>query len=310
MASETTEPGDPGLPITVDLPDGGALIARPVRHDDADALVALYAGLSDTDRRRRFFTQFRATRAWVLDWIDRCREHGAGIVAEVAGSGELVGEAAYVETPAGTGDFSLTVDAAWRGWLGPYLLDLLVAQAANGVSNLEADILTDNRAMQAIARRRGAVIGAESDQTVTHVVVGTHGRIASWPDRPDQDGRLRVLVEVPGGRWARSPDLAAAGYEVLGCPGPDRRVEPCPVLAGEPCPLAAAADAIVVAMPPGVVEALTSGHRRVHPDVPLVVVGDRSADVDPVCRLASGSSSGELLAALARVTGFPFDDEP
>ena len=318
----TSETVEPELPVTLSLPGGGSLIVRPVRADDADALIMLYAGLSDTDRRRRFFTQYRATQGWVVDWIRRCREQGASIVAEVAETGELVGEAAYVLQSNGNGDFSLTVDAAWRGWLGPYLLDVLVEQAAaNGVPNLEADILTENRSMQAIARRRGAAIGHESDHTVTHVVFGTRGRMARWAEGDD---RPRVLVEVPGGRWGRSPDLAAGGYEVLGCPGPGRRHEPCPAMGGEPCPLAATADAIVVAMPPGSADDLTMAHRRLHPDVPLLVVGGGAAPTGDattgdeatgdaatgdaatgdaaVCHLETGTTSSELLATLARLT--------
>lgn len=296
----------PGPAVTLPLPGGMTLTVRPVRTDDVDALVALYAGLSDTDRHRRFFTQFRTTRAWVVDWIRRCQERGASIVAEVTGTGELVGEAAYVRQANGNGDFSLTVDAAWRGWLGPYLLDVLVEQAAaDGVPNLEADILTENRPMQAIVRRRGAMVGPESDHTVVHVVFGTRERMARWGDGHE---RPRVLVEVPGGRWDRGSDVERAGYEVLGCPGPGRRHEPCPALAGEPCPLAATADAIVLAMPPGKTDELAVAHRRLHPDVPVVVLGapdapatDDSGDGSTTCRLARGTTSGELLAAIERL---------
>lgn len=285
------------LPISIGLPGRDSLTVRAVRDDDVDGLIVLYAGLSDTDRRRRFFTQYRATRAWVVDWLRRCRERGASIVAEVETTGELVGEAAYVLQPNGDGDFSLTVDSAWRGWLGPYLLDVLVeVAAANGVPNLEADILTENRAMQAIVRRRGAVVGGDSDHTVVHVVIGTGDRIPRWPERTE---RPRILVEVPGGRWRLGPELARAGFEVLGCPGPERRHEPCPALAGEPCPLAGGADAIVVAMPPGTAEQLQVAHRRLHPAVPLVIAGGGGTDSpSDDCRLAAGAASAELLTAL------------
>ena len=276
-----------------------------MRADDVDRLVVLYAGLSDIDRRRRFFTQYRATRAWVVDWIRRCQERGESVVAEVDRTGELVGEAAYVLQSNGNGDFSLTVDSGWRGWLGPYLLDVLVGlAAANGVPNLEAEILTENRSMQAIVRRRGAFLTGDSDHTVVHVVIGTHDRTPRWA--PDDD-RPRVLVEVPGGRWGRAAELGRAGYEVLGCPGPGRRHQPCPALGGSPCPVAAMADAIVVAMPPGDSEELVVAHHRRHPEVPVVVVGGPDAPehddpgTGPTCRLGAGATSGELLAALDRL---------
>lgn len=300
------EPPSLELPITLSLPGGSSLTVRRVRLDDVDALVTLYAGLGDSDRRRRFFTQFRATQAWVVDWIRRCRESGDSLVAEVADTGEIVGEAAYLLQPNGNGDFALTVDAAWRGWLGPYLLDVLVElAAASGVPNLEADILTDNRSMQAIVRRRGAAIGPQSDHSVVHVVIGTHRRMAEWSAQPGHGPR--VLVEVPGGRWGHSPELASGGYEVLGCPGPGRRHEPCPALSGQPCPLAATADAIVVALPPGGADDLVGAHRRLHPGVPVVVVGDYPDTVDDapdagVCRVATGTASAELLSTIERLT--------
>jgi len=60
--------------------------------------------------------------------------------------------------PDGNGEFALTVAVGWRGWLGPYLLDALVAAAAaRGVPNLEADILVSNVRMLALVSKRGYV---------------------------------------------------------------------------------------------------------------------------------------------------------
>jgi hypothetical protein len=58
----------------------------------------------------------------------------------------------------GNGEFTLTIASGWRGWLGPYLLDALVAAAAaRGLPNLQADILTDNARMLALVSHRGYV---------------------------------------------------------------------------------------------------------------------------------------------------------
>jgi hypothetical protein len=313
MTTEATAGrAEPLLPLAVAVSGNRELVVRAVGNDDVDQLIALYAGLSDVDRHRRFFTQFRASRSWVVDWVRRCRENGAGIVAELSDTGELIGEAAYVLQSNGNGEFSLTVDSQWRGWLGPYLLDVLADVAAErGVQNLEAEILTENRAMQAITRHRNAVRTASSDHSVTHVVIGTRGRQATWSP---VGARRRILVEIPGGRWAHGRDIEGAGYEVLACPGPDRRRDPCPALTGEPCPLAATADAIVVAVPPGSADALTAAHLRLHPDVPMVIIdaddpvakdADSSSDdvAPPVgCRLARDSTSTTLLEVLDRLT--------
>lgn len=305
MAADGRRPVGPALPLVLAVPGHGELVVRPMRVDDVDGLVGLYAGLGAADRRRRFFSQFTARRAWVEDWIARCTARGVGLVAEHAPTGRVVGEAAYVLQPNGDGEFSLTVDAEWRGWLGPFLLDVLVdAAAAHGVPNLEAEILTDNRAMLSIVRRRGAATAGDSDASVVHVVIGTASRQPGWPPRRRAGTSARVLVEAPGTPWGPGAAAERAGSEVLGCAGPERRGSPCPALDGEPCPLAAGADVIVVALPPSseVADALVAAHGRVHPGVPVVVVGDAGSAADVACRLEAGAPSARLLEAIARLS--------
>jgi len=62
---------------------------------------------------------------------------------------------------------------------------------------------------------------------------------------------MRVLIEEPDGAmaWASELTLAARGYEVATCPGPEQIRGGCPLLRGVPCTLAAEADAIVVSVP-------------------------------------------------------------
>jgi hypothetical protein len=132
--------------------------------------------------------------------------------------------------------------------------------------------------MLALAKTRGYAREDNNDWTTAHVVIGTEARAPSWPHR---DGRPRVLVEVPGGRWHASNAARDAGLQVLACPGPEvnRR---CPVLAGEPCPLARDADAIVVSPRDPVDpewQALLEGHARLHEGVPICVELPRDADL-------------------------------
>ena len=157
----------------------------------------------------------------------RTRDQGFGIVAVVDDGlpgARLVAEVGYVLLANGDAEFGLTVAPDWRGWLGPYLLDVLVGVAAvKGIPNLEADILAENRPMQTVVRRRGAVtMGGGEDFTVVRIVIAaaSPGRPA-WPATP---GRHRLLVEAQGGRWAHAADAVRAGFEVLTCGGPDRAV--------------------------------------------------------------------------------------
>ncbi len=173
-------------------------------------------------------------------------------MAELVGVGDdddrrIVAEASYELLPNRDGELAITVDAGWRGWLGPYLLDALVATAAaHGVPNLEADILVSNGPMIALVRSRGYVTMPRPDWSIMRVLIGAASRAPGWP--PSHDG-LRVLVEGIGGGWHADEAAAGAGLKVLGCAGPNRHAR-CPALAGQPCPLAAGADAIVLAHPP------------------------------------------------------------
>ena len=57
---------------------------------------------------------------------------------------QVAGLAGYALLANGNGELGITTAAAWRGWLGPYLLDLLVEVAhAEGVPNIEADVRLD-----------------------------------------------------------------------------------------------------------------------------------------------------------------------
>ena len=139
------------------LPHGRVLTVRPMREGDAGALGELYEGLSFDDRHRRFFSAYQPSRSFLAHYASA--HNGYGLVAVVSnGTEELVGEASYSMLPSGCGEFAITVARRWRGWLGPYLFDaLLEAAAARAVPALEADVLAENVAMLALARRRGAV---------------------------------------------------------------------------------------------------------------------------------------------------------
>ncbi len=201
------------LPVVVDLPGGGQLTVRQMVEDDTEGLDALYQGLSAEDRYRRFFSAF-VGREFALSWFERTRDAGFALVAVVddGGSNErLVADVGYVMLANGDAEFGLTVARDWRGWLGPYLLDLLVAVAAeHGIPNLEADILTENRPMRAVVRRRGvATMGDGADFSVVRVAIAaaSHDR-PSWPATP---GHRRLLVESSGGRWAHARDATSCG---------------------------------------------------------------------------------------------------
>ena len=302
---------EPALPIVLDLPGDRRLTIRAMGDGDADGIMALYEGLSADDRYRRFFSSYHAPLIFVRSWIRRTTKAGFGMVAVVDADGpapRLVGEAGYTLLPNDDGELAITIAHDWRGWLGPYLLDLLVvAAAARGVPNLEADVLTENRPMQTVLHHRGDVtIDDTSDFTVVRLAIGAaSGATPTWPASL---GR-RVLVEIPGGRWPHGGAAHRAGIEVLSC---GVREATCPALRGDACPLAAGADLIVVALPPSDerTQALLAAHARLHPDVPIVVQGTSKRQRAPerthddehgACSLHAGSSAAEAIAVLHQV---------
>jgi hypothetical protein len=144
---------------TVSLSNGRTLTVRIVTEADVEGLDALFEELSDEDRYYRFFSLFHPSRKFLERMARAEDEGGYRLVAVVSGpENRLVAEAGYALLPDGNGEFALTVAGGWRGWLGPYLLDAVVAvAAARGVPNLQADILVSNIRMLALVSHRGYV---------------------------------------------------------------------------------------------------------------------------------------------------------
>jgi RimJ/RimL family protein N-acetyltransferase len=283
----------------LDVGAGRTLTIRPMAEGDVEGLDALYRGLSEEDRYRRFFSAFHPRREFVESWARVGERGGYGLVAISSGDGRerLVGEAAYSPIRDGLAELAVTVADDWRGWLGLYLIDALVAVAATrGISTLEAEVLVENKPMRAVLRRRGAVTVDRPDWSVARIVIGTGAGPPVWPVADD---RIRVLVEGISGRWRGEEPARDAGMAVVSCPGPFDPFARCPALNGEPCPLAADADVIVLALRPSDerVPDLVAAHRRLHPGSPMASDGDPPVD-DEVVDLTACSTGAELVRRL------------
>jgi hypothetical protein len=219
---------------------------------DVDALLDHYERLTAEDLRRRFLSTFAPQRAFVENWVRRSEDGGLVLIAledKDASRERVVADAGFVPSGPDTAEFAMTVAADRRGWLGPFLLDVLVEQAReHGVAVLTAEMLATNAGMLALLRSRGCAFRPSEDPSILEVVIGTAGRTPVWPvDSP----RPRVLIEGSAMAWPGSRLAGRAGLSVLACPGPGHgRSHPCPVLHGQRCPLLDDADALVVALPP------------------------------------------------------------
>ena len=291
------------------LPDGRRVTVRRTRPEDLPALVALFEGLPTEDIRCRFFTPQVPPVRLFERWLDCAERGGLHLLATVTdGTDEsVIAEAGYFPCDGDAAEFAIAVAPRWRGWLGPYLFDLLCREAhERGVANLEADVLATNSRMFALLRRRGYVTLDHEDFSVVRVLLSSGEGPPGWPD---DHGRPRVLVEVPGGRWWAEAEARRAGLRLIACPGPARCGVSCPATRGEPCPLVQGADAVVIAFGPEdpVAGELLAAHRRqrrgLHvvvrdglapPDAHTSVLGDRVSGADVVARLTeivSGAAS-------------------
>jgi hypothetical protein len=238
------------LVASLDLPGDRRIVVHHGRPDDAEALLALYQRLSVEDRRLRFFTAASPAPSFAKLWLTAAERGGVVLVAfahDPDGTATLVAEAGYSLLDDGDGELGITVDPAWRGWLGPWLLWVLLGEAAaHGVLNLQADVLVTNRRMLALMRHHHAAIVDRTQPDEVRLAIGTSGDRAQWPANHH---RPRILVETASGRWAGERAARDAGFDVRTCPGP-RAEGDCPALRGERCPLAADADLVVLLLPP------------------------------------------------------------
>lgn len=235
--------------------------------DDLDGLGALYRSLSRQDRYLRFFTEVPSSQA-IERYVTLLCERGFGVVA-VDDRGRIVGEAGYVLLGSGDGEFGITVAPDSRG-IGHILLDSIIDHARrNGVAGLQAEVLSENRAMYALAAKRGYALVHTDDYSVLRIIMGTATPVPPWPAGTPHP---RLLVETPAWRWRAASWAEEAGFHVVSCPGPsslgNRR---CPALSGHACPLVEGADAVVVALSPEDPNrgALTPIHRFCHARVPV-----------------------------------------
>jgi GNAT superfamily N-acetyltransferase len=280
-----------------------AVTLRPLGPADIDGLDALYRGLPGRDRYQRFFTEGPPPRRIVERYVTLVSEGGFGVAA-VDDAGRLVAEAGYLLLAGGDGEFGITVAPDWRG-LGHLLFDSIATHAAEaGVESLQADVLADNRAMLALAARRGYALIHLPEHTVLRITLATASSVPPWPANTP---RPRLLVETPGSQWRAAAAAEAAGFHVVSCRGPSAfRTGRCPALRGQrACPLVDGADAVVVALGPDDPHrgALTLIHRFCHADVP-VFLQEFGGEVRPAWlpegmpTLPAGASPAEIATTL------------
>ncbi len=179
--SDETVPAEPGEPAaepagwTTDglLTDGVGVRVRPIRPDDADALVAFHAGLSQETVHFRFFSAHprlspdEVSRFTQVDYRDRM-----AFVAEVAGT--MIGVSRYDRTP-GTDEaeaaFVVADEYQGRG-VGTLFVEHLVAYArTQAIDRFVADVLPENASMLGVFSAAGLQVTRAWDQGTVRVEI-------------------------------------------------------------------------------------------------------------------------------------------
>ncbi|MFW2382430.1 MAG: hypothetical protein ACN4GZ_11785 [Acidimicrobiales bacterium] len=262
---------------TVELNDGRSITIRHGSGEDVPGLVSLYERLSIEDLQRRFFSGAQPPKATVEAWADVAdRRDGLLLVVEEStpDSSIIVAEAGFAPLDDGDAELGITVDRRCRGWLGPWLLDALLEEAAAaGIPNLQALTAARNTQMRLMLCGRGAAGIPDDDWTSVRMTVSTSGRVPSW--RKTSSGRRRLLVEGNSYQWTGTADANRRGFDVTVCRGPSVSHGRCPLLEGNDCALVEGADAVLFALPVHDNTDLLEAHRGRRPDPPLFV---KSAD--------------------------------
>ena len=134
---------------------------RPVRADDAERLIDLHARCSEEARYFRFHAakpRLRAAEASYLAAVDGRARVALAATAVEDGEERIVADARFDLVGDGDAEAALLLrdDVTGRG-LGTLLLNRLFELASGlGVRRILLDILPENRAMLALARRAGA----------------------------------------------------------------------------------------------------------------------------------------------------------
>jgi RimJ/RimL family protein N-acetyltransferase len=191
-------------PQLVTLRSGDVVRIRPVRPDDAPALVRAYENLGEQSRYRRFFTIMpRLPDATVQAAVQVDHTDHEALVAVPLLSAQIVGECRFIRLAdqPDTAEVGVTVVDAWQGrGLGSALLARLSERAAEaGIEYFTAEVLAENRTMLGLLPGLGQVETQSRGPVVTARVELTE---PPRPERPD----LRDLL------------TAAARGDIIGLP--------------------------------------------------------------------------------------------
>ncbi|MGD2217440.1 MAG: GNAT family N-acetyltransferase [Gemmatimonadales bacterium] len=177
------------------LRDGTHLYIRAIQPADKEALVALFERLSPETVYYRFHGVKKSLSREELVYLTELDFHRqAALVAVLTVDGEerIVGVGRYAGAPGAPehrAEVALTVEDAHQSrGIGSLLLKHLMSVArTEGVTELDAFVLTENEAMLQLFERTGLVIRRSFSSGACHLIMTTEASPAAFPpDRPPE----------------------------------------------------------------------------------------------------------------------------
>jgi RimJ/RimL family protein N-acetyltransferase len=161
--------------VRVELRDGSAVIVRPIRPTDRDAVLQGFDGLSEQSRYQRFLTPMPELSESQLRYLTEVDHHDhEALIAFDASSGEGIGVGRFVRLDDRiSAEAAITVVDDWQGrGVGTALAHLLADRArAEEIERLTSLLLASNRQMRDLLASLGPSETTADDGTTIEVAV-------------------------------------------------------------------------------------------------------------------------------------------
>ncbi|SHM46030.1 GNAT family N-acetyltransferase [Cryptosporangium aurantiacum] len=157
------------------LSDGGTVHLRPIRPDDADAIVALHSRFSDRTRYLRYFSPYPRIPARDLKRFTEVDHAGREALVAVLGS-DLIAVGRYEQlSDPDTAEVAFVVEDAHqgRGIASVMLEHLAEAAREEGITRFVAEILPQNGAMIRVFTDAGYDVDRSFEDGVVHLTFDT-----------------------------------------------------------------------------------------------------------------------------------------
>jgi acetyltransferase len=162
------------------VPGLGPMRLRPIRAEDAAALVRYFDRLTAEDVRLRFFAPLRSLSTRQVErftQVDGDRETAFVLEASEDGRAEIlsIGRLAKAsEDPGARAEFAVSVRSDLKGrGIGRFMLTYLIEQARQrGFNEIFGDMLEENEAMLALSRELGFTLAPVAESSA--IIRATH----------------------------------------------------------------------------------------------------------------------------------------